>query len=81
MIKPIGQVNRTKQDIQNIDIVFKNNKITIHDTPGMFDNLINSYDESCIHAEKILRQIEKFIVVMLCISANNYDIRDIDKKY
>ena len=76
----ICQVNRTTQDVQDINIMYHGNEIIVNDTPGMFDRLIDSYNNSCIHTERILKQIKQFNTILLCISANNYDIRDIDKK-
>ena len=75
----ICQINRTTQDIQDITFYYGGNEITMYDSPGMFDLLIDTFEKSCIHAERILKQVESFNAIILCISSNNFDIRDIDK--
>lgn len=72
-------IRRTTTDISYYSMP-KNGtmNVTFIDSPGLFDQIIISYESCCEHLEHIFKEVKFIDYVIFCISASKHGIRKID---
>jgi len=72
------ELMRTTIGMESYQIIYKDRPIVLYDTPGIFDQLLNTTLSSTKHIENIIKNVSNIDKVLYCIEASVFGPSDID---